>query len=323
MRLVTTLLSFFLAVPSMAATTRMVTEGVHTTNKALYVSASADIYVKAGGTLTVSGNAFSVGGSSFTVNAGSVAVAYNLSVGSTATITGLSLYIGSGAFGRTGSWSNGVTNALFNCWNMTFSEIRDNTGYLGGCSDIIDGGIFRWKTNTDYIMYLAPGADNQGHLSLGWGNSSPKTVSNQIRTDFTISTREGALHGYNTSGNSLASAQAISIEDDSRAGIMLNRTSGSGRAWNIDSAYDGKLVITDAGPVGGGGGFGELVSISSQGVSFSSSTTSSVKPCQGGAYQTLPTSGWNEGCEIYQVSDHKKYIATETVKAASSWVPLW
>lgn len=61
------------------------------------------------------------------------------------------------------------------------------------------------------------------------------------------------------------------------------------------------------------------VAVTAGSVQVSTSPTSSASVCFAGAFQTLPTSGWNEGCIAYQLSDHVLYVATITVTMASSW----
>lgn len=58
-------------------------------------------------------------------------------------------------------------------------------------------------------------------------------------------------------------------------------------------------------------------------LTVSSSTTSGFSVCQAGAFVTLPTSGYAEGCSAYQVSDHTLYISTEAVSKAASWKAIW
>jgi hypothetical protein len=58
-------------------------------------------------------------------------------------------------------------------------------------------------------------------------------------------------------------------------------------------------------------------------VNVSTATTSSVHLCLAGAFDTLPTSGYNKGCMAYQNSDNTLYVSTETVVSANSWKPVW
>ena len=58
-------------------------------------------------------------------------------------------------------------------------------------------------------------------------------------------------------------------------------------------------------------------------ITISTTTTSSVNLCLVGAVNTLPTSGYSEGCMAYQISDHTLYISTETVVGIQSWKPVW
>lgn len=58
---------------------------------------------------------------------------------------------------------------------------------------------------------------------------------------------------------------------------------------------------------------------STMAVSVSSSTTSSSKLCLGGAFAALPTTGFNQGCLIYDTADQKLYISTQTVVGTQSW----
>jgi hypothetical protein len=57
-------------------------------------------------------------------------------------------------------------------------------------------------------------------------------------------------------------------------------------------------------------------------ITVSSAATSSLGICFAGAFATLPTTGYAEGCLAYQGSDNKVYVATETVSVAGSWAAL-
>jgi len=58
-------------------------------------------------------------------------------------------------------------------------------------------------------------------------------------------------------------------------------------------------------------------------VNISSSTTSGYSLGFAGAFETLPTSGHEEGTMAYQLSDHTLYISTEAVTSVESWKPVW
>jgi hypothetical protein len=58
-------------------------------------------------------------------------------------------------------------------------------------------------------------------------------------------------------------------------------------------------------------------------VQISSSTTSTSYMCIAGAFDTLPTSGYNKGCIAYQNSDNTLYVSIENVVSANSWKPVW
>lgn len=57
-------------------------------------------------------------------------------------------------------------------------------------------------------------------------------------------------------------------------------------------------------------------------ITVSTSATSTLGMCFAGAFQSLPTTGYAEGCMAYQNSDNKVYVATETVTVAGSWVAI-
>lgn len=57
-------------------------------------------------------------------------------------------------------------------------------------------------------------------------------------------------------------------------------------------------------------------------VIVSSSTSSNASLCLAGAFQTLPITGYAQGCFAFQLSDHKAYVSTETVAGSQSWVAL-
>ena len=58
-------------------------------------------------------------------------------------------------------------------------------------------------------------------------------------------------------------------------------------------------------------------------VRTSTSTTSTLGLCLAGAFQNLPTSGYNKGCMAYQISNETLYVSTETVAGTYSWKPVW
>ena len=58
-------------------------------------------------------------------------------------------------------------------------------------------------------------------------------------------------------------------------------------------------------------------------VKVSSSTNSSQAICFAGAFSTLPTTGYSEGCLAYQLSDHTLYTSTQTVTASTSWKAVY
>ncbi len=58
-------------------------------------------------------------------------------------------------------------------------------------------------------------------------------------------------------------------------------------------------------------------------VTVSTAATSQFHLCFAGAFGTLPTSGYPEGCLAYQVSDHTAYMSTQTVVIAQSWKALF
>jgi len=58
---------------------------------------------------------------------------------------------------------------------------------------------------------------------------------------------------------------------------------------------------------------------STMAVVVSSATASTASLCLGGAFASLPTTGFNQGCLVYDTADQKLYISTQTVVGTTSW----
>jgi hypothetical protein len=166
--------------------------------------------------------------------------------------------------------------------------------------------------------------DEQGHIGVGWGGASG-WVDMGPMTTYSVNAREGYHGGANTSGNQKSTTPGISIEDSGgRAGILLGHAAASGRAWTINSNATGNLTFSDSGQYGLNDGGGTNMTVSyAAGVAVSSSSTSGYSMCVAGSFQTLPTTGFAEGCFAYQVSDRTPYISTATVTNIGHWKALY
>ncbi len=58
---------------------------------------------------------------------------------------------------------------------------------------------------------------------------------------------------------------------------------------------------------------------STMAVTVSSATASTASLCIGGAFAALPTTGFNQGCLVYDTADQKLYVSTQTVVGTFSW----
>jgi len=70
------------------------------------------------------------------------------------------------------------------------------------------------------------------------------------------------------------------------------------------------------------GSFSGMITVTAATVKVSSSATSTEHVFFAGFFETLPTTGYEEGTIAYQGSDNKVYIATEAVSEAGSWEAL-
>ena len=59
------------------------------------------------------------------------------------------------------------------------------------------------------------------------------------------------------------------------------------------------------------------------GLTVSTSAVSPIGLCIVGAVNSLPSSGWNEGCFLWDASLHKPAVSTQTVTSINSWRYLW
>ena len=263
----------------------------------------------------------------YRVGIGSAVPTQPLVVIGTVAINGELLFQGTGAKGRLTSSPLAVSiGGIDMSWNGHSQASRDDAAVTGGHFRIADGGAFTWGSDVYDSMYYIPGADNYGHMSMGYGNSTPYFPATTVSGDFTLVMREGLLVGYNNSGNTkIGGSEGLAVEDDSgRSKLMLGYAGGSGRAWTMASNSAGSLTFVDSGQYGASNGGGTQMTISpAAGVAVATSATSGTSMCIAGAFQTLPTSGWAEGCFAYQLSDKTPYIATQTVVISQSWKALY
>jgi len=106
-----------------------------------------------------------------------------------------------------------------------------------------------------------------------------------------------------------------------------------GAAYSAPTVVGGNLItegdvtvgddLSVAGDVAGTtGSFSGMITVTAATVKVSSSATSTEHGFFAGFFETLPTTGYEEGTIAYQGSDNKVYIATEAVSEAGSWDAL-
>ncbi len=262
--------------------------------------------------------------STYRISVGSATPTQPLVVIGTAAINGELLFQGTGAKGRlTSSPYTSTIGGIDLSWNGHSSTLRDNAAVVGGYFRISDGATLTWGSDRYESMYYVPGSDEQGHMSLGFGNSSPYNPTNTVSNNFTIAMREGLLVGLNSSGNTkLTGNEGFAVEDTGRSNILLGNPNG--RAWTVDSNAAGNLKFIDTGNYGVSNGGGTNLTITAAaGVQVATSSASGFSMCMAGSFQTLPASGYAEGCIAYQVSDHTYYGSTATVTNVGHWKALY
>lgn len=111
---------------------------------------------------------------------------------------------------------------------------------------------------------------------------------------------------------------------------MLNDLGQSvGSAYSAPTVVGGNLIaegdITAGGDltVAGAIAFSGDVDLTASIVNVSSSATSTLSICFAGAFETLPTSGYDEGCLAYQGSDNTLYVSTNSVDESGDWKAAW
>ncbi len=198
----------------------------------------------------------------FTVGIGSAVPTQALVVVGSTTVSGEMMVRGSTAWGRvTAAPLGAISNSVDISWNGHSAATRDNASVMGGHFNIGDGGLMLWGGDTFTQMAFQPGADEQGHLAIGWGNSAPHTTLGHLIDAYTITARKGLLAGHNTSGNTKYGNEFLAIEDSGgNAALGLGHTSG--RYWTLRSESDGSLTVGDQGSYGVSNGVGERLRIS-------------------------------------------------------------
>ncbi|HOJ87005.1 MAG TPA: hypothetical protein PLN68_08790, partial [Elusimicrobiales bacterium] len=103
----------------------------------------------------------------------------------------------------------------------------------------------------------------------------------------------------------------LTIDKSSGNGSILNLKNND-RTFSINNNYNG-LIFT---------ALDTKMTISS-GLTISTSIAGTSGLCLIGASDSLPTSGYSEGCIIYNLTDHNLYISTENVVGIESWKSIW
>lgn len=111
--------------------------------------------------------------------------------------------------------------------------------------------------------------------------------------------------------------------EDSTAGDDDWRTRADADDYNLqqrvgDTAWTSRIFVE-----GDNGNIGVGTEVPTAKISVATTATSNYFFNIAGSFQTLPTSGYEEGTMVYQVSDHTVYISTETVTKTKSWKSVW
>lgn len=218
----------------------------------------------------------------------------------------------------------------FSMFNPTLSYSK-TTGWLYGDALVIG--------NPDSPVYKISTA---GVLS-GSGVASQTTVDasyKSVTATYGITGATGSFSGtFNASGNSTFGA----------AGYKSTNTASTG-AWAFPATVDITGALT-APTINTGQGAAEVYlqnqnlrttdsvtflnatatygivaasgTFTGSTVSVSSSATSGLSMCLAGAFESLPTTGYGEGCFAYQNSDNTLYVSTEAVSVSGSWKAVW
>ena len=121
--------------------------------------------------------------------------------------------------------------------------------------------------------------------------------------------------------------------------VLNDYGQGLGAAYSAPTVVGGNLItegditaggdVTIAGDIiltgdvaGTTGSFSDMVTVTAATVKVSSSATSTAHGFFAGFFETLPTSGYEEGTIAYQGSDNTLYISTNAVTEAGSWAAL-
>ena len=167
-----------------------------------------------------------------------------LTVVGTTYMDGTLLSQGSGGFGRWGSYILGAPVAKVRMsWGGDGTQAsRDDPAVVAGIYQIASGAKHSWGSDVGEQMYFQPGTDQQGHLSLNWGNSAPRTPTSQVSEFFAISSRQGFVTGLNTTGDSkIDNNEGLAIETDGIARVLFGNTVTGKSAYSLNSDVDGNF----------------------------------------------------------------------------------
>ncbi|HOX23648.1 MAG TPA: hypothetical protein PLL10_09300, partial [Elusimicrobiales bacterium] len=301
--------------------------------------------------ITVSSSAYITGN----LFVGGITMGENIGLGATGPSSGISYLVFVKDFASYKAFNYGVTES-----RLAFVS-RQSDGTMTGSGAMSWGYNGTYDTSGAYFSLgvMTTGGTVSGMIHMrgtdriGYRVASPLTshhFGGDVRMDNQLVVY-GSMTVYGTDGVQLRGAIDMSVGGYGTNSTMLMgpgaasranlRTQGGYGVWAITNTSNLPLIkfnTTAAQVVVSSGNFildGTTPSIgvrtnnpaapihSIGEVRVSTATTSSASLCLAGTFQTLPTTGWNEGCIAWQLDDHKVYVATQTVVAVDSWKALW
>jgi len=244
--------------------------------------------------------------------------------------------------------------------NFTGTLYKNRVPFGGGSGDNLGNHIAtttldmnnNWINNVNWITFY--GADigidtNYQYSKLQLGKSYSDDISGISIGDYTLTTTETNValapppRGYNPSGNIAIGVQNVSsgydnivIGHNSQANGHNNIVIGQNISvdnhrvgnptgnLNIGNLITGQIVIDNSYGDTSWVYFNTTGGTNSTSPFYVQDSTSATKQmCLVGSVENLPTTGFDEGCFVYNYTEHKVYVSTENVVGIESWKPLW